>query len=214
MIAEKITPEDLEKILDSEVGERPVAAYLKINPWIPYWTICSAAGHCRYALPEFPLGSRWKVDLLLLNSYSGTWEAHFIEFEPAGDPVFTKKRTPTKAFAAALRQIDDWKSYWEENRGQVRADMVSWAKTKDKLLYSTRAEPSNNSGDYLANPETVIFEKYYIVIGRSSKMNVETRQLAGKYQRDHGVQVFSYDRFLELAKRRYPMGKHFADDPG
>lgn len=205
MTEEEVNPLEFERILNSSVNERSAAAYLKLAPWIPYWTLCALGGHCRYALPEFPLGAEWKVDLLILNSYSGAWEAHFIEFEPVGDKILTRKRTPTKTFAIAIRQIDDWRRYFERNRNVVRADMVRLATKNDKLGYDTDVEPCNYSGDRLLDPSTVILDHYHIVIGRSTVLSPETRQLMGRYLPDHGVQVVSYDRFLQLTKRRYPL---------
>jgi hypothetical protein len=77
-------------------GERVAAGYLKDNPHILYLTMCPASGHDRFVFYEFPLGSQFVADALILNSYSGVWEAILIEFESVGYPVFTKAGTPSR----------------------------------------------------------------------------------------------------------------------
>jgi hypothetical protein len=207
---EAVDVEQLRRILATDPSERSVVAYMQSAPWIPYWTFCASSGHDRYAIFEFPLGNAYKCDLLLLNSYSGSWEALFIEFEPVGDRVFTKAGVPTKRLAAAQKQVDEWSTFIERNRELVRADMVRYAKAKDRLLYSVRkGEPSNMSGQRLADPTTYIVIRYKIVIGRSSVMSPEALALAGRYRSSRNAEVVSYDRLLHLAERRYEQ-KHGA----
>lgn len=184
-------------------GERIAAAYFRDNPRILYWTICPASGHDRYVFFEFPLGSQFVADALILNSYSGAWEATLIEFEPVGDPVFTKGGTPSRRLAGALKQVEDWDEYIRHNGDLIRRDLVRWASRYDKLGYSEGEDPSNFSGDKLADSRSLILYKYAIVIGRSSNMPQDRRWLAGRSARHHTSEIISYDRFLRLAERRY-----------
>lgn len=199
---EKVDLTEFRAALD-DPGERAAAAYLRKNPRVLYWTFCSASGHDRFVFFEFPLGSQYVADAVILNSYSGAWEAFFIEFEPAGDATFTKAGTPTKRLAGAFRQVDDWRMYIEQNADSVRRDFVRWAGKYDRLGYSDGRSPSNYSGDRLADPRSVILYKYAVIIGRSSRTPQETRSLAGRHAKHHFVDVVSYDRFLRLAERRY-----------
>ncbi len=200
---ETVDPSEMRDILESEKDERKIASYLRDNPRIVYWTLCPASGHTRYAFSEFPLGSEFKADFVLLNSYSGAWEAYFIELEPIDDQLFTKNRTPSQRLATAIRQIDDWHGYIERNLESVRRDLVRWVKKYDILGYSSTDNPCNGTGHYLADSNTVIWFKYAIVIGRSSMLNEEQRNLAGRYRNNHQAEVITYDRLLDLAERRY-----------
>jgi hypothetical protein len=202
--AEKVDVNEFRRVLTETPGERAITKYLKSAPWIPYWTFCTLSGHDRYAIYEFPLGSTFKADMLLLNSYSGAWEAWFIEFESADDSVFTKAGVPTQTLASAQRQIDDWRQYIDRHKELVRADMVRAAKKRDKLLYSECGEdPCNFSGNHLADPNSFIHWRFRIVIGRSSTMSSEERSLLGRYPTGHGVEIVTYDRLLRLAEARY-----------
>jgi hypothetical protein len=205
---ESVDVNEFRRVLSESRDERTAVEFLKSAPWVPYWTFCSTGGHDRYAIFEFPLGCAHKCDLLLLNSYSGYWEALFVEFEAVVDRVFTKAGVPSKRLAIAQRQVDDWNAYITQHREVVRADMVRYAKRKDRLKYSARTgEPSNFGGDRLSDPTTHINFKFKIVIGRSSSLSPEARQLAGRYLADRSAELVTYDRLLHLAERRYE-GKH------
>ena len=202
MANDNVEPAEFRRILDNEGGERAVAKYLCDNPEILYWTLCPSSGHARYVFCEFPLGSQYNVDVVILNSYSGTWEVYFVELEPVHDPVYTKAGIPSQRLAGAIKQLDDWREYVQQNPDAVRRDLVRWAMERDKLGY-TKREPVNRSGDRLADSRTVILYRYQVVIGRSSKHSAEVRALAGRHALSHSQQVVSYDRLLHLVERRY-----------
>jgi antiviral defense system Shedu protein SduA len=177
--------------------------YLRHNPWVLYWTLCSAGGHSRYVLPGFPLGARYKTDFALVNSYSGAFEVFFVELEPPGDCAFTRAGNPSKRLAGAIKQVDDWRAFFELYQHEVRVTLVSWTKRKDVLGYHPKSEPFNYAGQRLSDPEAPLLDKYLIVIGRSGHQSAETRHRAGRFGRGHSVEVVSYDRLLGLAQRRY-----------
>lgn len=211
MTEESVDVNQFRRLLETTKGEREVVSFLRDASWIPYWTFCTASGHDRYALFEFPLGSSYQCDLLLLNSYSGVWEGFFIEFEPVDDPVFTKAGVPSKRLAVAQRQIDDWRNFIRDHFALLRNDMIRYAKEFDRLGYSENGgEPCNFSGDRLSDPSTFFQCHFKIVIGRSSTISKEHRALMGRYQAGHNVELVSYDRLLHLAERRYE-GKHGDD---
>jgi Domain of unknown function (DUF4263) len=201
---EKVSVAEFRRILDEAPDERTLTEYLKNAPRIPYWTFCKAGGHDRYAIPEFPLSNLYKADLLLLNSYSGAWEAIFVEFESADDPVFTKNGVPSKRLAIAQRQIDEWRAFNQRYPDLVRAEMVRSAKRSDCLGYSDKDdEPMNDSGDRLADPGSFFHWHYRIVIGRRSTLTKEKRDLLGRYANGHDVEIVTYDRLLRVAEHLY-----------
>lgn len=156
---------------------------------------------------EFPLGSRYRADYVILNSYSGVWEVKFIELEPVDDPVFTKSGVPSRRLSGAIKQVDDWAEYYDVHKEQVRSDLVYWAKNNDILGYDTRDEPSNYSGDKLADPRSYLSESFHIIAGRRNNIDREGHRRKATYTSKHGIEIASYDRILDLAKVRY-------NDPG
>jgi len=202
-ISEYINPENFEKLLDMQEGERGIASFLGENPQAVYWTFCRTGGHTRYVFKEFPIGTRYVADFVILNSYSGLWEVMFIELEPVDDLTFNKSGTPTKRFLGSLKQVDDWVEYFDEHKLQIRSDLVRWAQTKDILGYSDPSFVCNDSGDYLVDPSTTIWESFHVIIGRRHALSKEGRRRKATYRTKRDVEVMSYDRILDMVKERY-----------
>ena len=173
------------------------------SPQILYWTLSRGGGHDRYVFREFPLGSRYKVDFVVLNSYSGSWQVNFIELEPVDCRPLTKSGIPSARLAGALKQVEDWADYFSNNKEQVRADLVRWAKEKDILGYSNRSEPCNFSGQFLAHPSTYISDHYTIFVGRREMLEAQQQKQKARYTQRYNVEVASYDRLLDLVRDRY-----------
>jgi len=200
---ETVDPAEFRRLLNESPGEREVAAYLRDHPGIVFWTLCATGGHDKYVFSEFPLGTQYVADLVVLHAFSSTWKTFLVELESADDPVFNKDGTPGKRLATATRQVDDWRGFIEQNQDLVRRDLVRCAKQRDRLGYSHKSEPCNYTGDNLADPRTRIHFEYKIVIGRSSTLAPNIRALMGRYRPNHNVELISYDRLLDLAERRY-----------
>ena len=175
MLTEKVNPAALRRLLDSDATERQLHRYIRRHPWVLYWTLCSAAGHSRYVFPSFPLGASYKTDFAVLNSYSYAFEIYFVELEPPTDRTFTKAGNPSRRLASAIKQVDDWRAFFEMNRVHVCQTLVNWAKRKDVLGYDSDSEPFNFSGQHLLDPKVHLFDYYVVVIGRSSAQSAEIR---------------------------------------
>lgn len=194
---------DFESFLDQEKGERGISEKLLNAPQILYWTLSRGGGHDRYVFREFPLGSRFKVDFVVLNSYSGSWQVTFIELEPVGCRPFTKAGVPSARLSGALKQIEDWADYFSTHKEQVRSDLVLWAKQRDILGYSDRSEPCNFSGQFLADSSTYLSDHYTIFVGRRTMLEANEQKRKSRYTQRYNVEVASYDRMLDLVRDRY-----------
>lgn len=194
----------IQELLMTENGERKIKSFLKNNPSLIYWTFCVSGGHKNYIFSEFAVGNQYKSDLVVLHSYSGAFEAHFIELEPIGDKLFNKNRTPSKALRKATLQIDDWRDYIKRNGDSLRKDLVRWAKTKDLLNpQNPNFDPSNYAKEILADPSTSIYYSFHIIIGKRENLIKEKRELKNRYKEFHNIDVGSYDRFLDTATQKY-----------
>lgn len=204
VIRDNTDPVELQVILSASKGERKITQYLKQNPALIYWAFCRTGGHVNYVFSDFTVGNQFEADFVVLHTYSSTFEAHFIELESVRDPVFNKARTPSKRLATATRQIDDWKEYISKNEWPLRQDLVRWCKTRDILNVPTPdRDPANYAKELLVDPSTMLYVHYYIIIGMREDLTAEKRDLKDRYRKHHGIDVGSYDRFLDIASSRY-----------
>lgn len=200
---DNVDPEDLNEILDKKAGERDISSFLKKNPDLVYWTFCRTGGHVNYVFSEFTIGNQFKADLVVLHTHSGGFEAHFIELEPVRDTIFNKNNTPSKKLAIAIRQIDDWKEYIKTNEWNLRKDLVRWAIKKDLLNKKDKDhDPSNYAKEILTDPSVGLFFTFYIIIGLRKNLTKEKRLLKNRYRENHGIDIGSYDRFVDTAMTR------------
>lgn len=191
----------LNRILSHSEGEREIVPFLKKNPSLLFWTYCTTGGHSNYILHEFPFGSRYKADFVILFSFSGGWEVHLIELERVRDKVFTRNRTPARALNDALKQIKDWQEYIRRNDNNFRMDLADWAKRRDILKESERKYAlSSESGLLLKDPETYVGYQYHIVIGRRVAIDHDIRNLMNRYRYD-SIDIGTYDKFIDIAER-------------
>lgn len=189
----------LSKVIESNSGEHEVTNFLAKHPNIVRWAFSKTGGHSAFVLKEFPFGCNYRADFVVLMSRSGAWEVHMIEFEPPNDKVINKDGTPSQRFNKAISQINDWKSYIERNPVQVRQDLSDWCVKKDILgFFSEEESPSNDTGDYLHDPNTCIWYHFHIVIGRRDKINKEQRRKMNQYYAAP-ADVCTYGRLLDIA---------------
>jgi hypothetical protein len=200
---ENVNPKYFASLLNKGVGEHTLSKYLARNPWILYWTFCPASGHMRYLFREFPLGSSYKADFVILNADSVSWQATFIELEPSTSTVFNRSRTPSKRLASALCQISDWKIFVDNNQDFIRKTYFDWIRRKDLLKYSDPITRSEDSYYNILNPESVIEYDYSIVIGRRPADKYLSHNPRARFRSSFGIDIVSYDRLLDLSRYRY-----------
>lgn len=190
---------ELELILRDSLGERAVSAFLGLHPEILRWAVCWTGGHNTYVLREFPLGSQFRADFIVITSYSGTWEVHVIELEPHDDHVFTQAGLPSSKLNTALRQINDWEDYIERNP-MIRADLARWCVSRDILgLHTGRESPTNYTGNRLNDIDSSISYHYYIFIGNRASMTDDSRKRRHQIAGSSDVKIFSYSRLVDIA---------------
>jgi Domain of unknown function (DUF4263) len=191
----------LEHLLDTQMGERKVVQFLAQYPRLLCDYFVNPRGHCQYVLMEVSLGGDYYMDAVVLNGYSGAWEGYFVEFESVADKVFNRDRTPTAGTKAALKQIADWRQYMRLNLTQFRRKLAKLCQTKDLLGdRDPEFEPCTFSNHRLKDPESVMWEHFWIITGRRENLSQEVRTLMARQQTEARVFMGSYDGFLDLAK--------------
>ena len=197
----KRTSQELQQLLDTETGERKAVQFLAKNPALLRDYFISPRGHCQFVLTEVSLGGDYYMDAVVINGYSGAWEGWFIEFEPVVDPVFNKDGTPTARTRGAMKQIADWREYMRLNPTQFRRKLAKLCQTKDLLGdHEPEWEPCTYSNHRLRDPESVMWERFWIITGRRADLSQEVRALMARQQSESRIHFGSYDGLVDLAK--------------
>ncbi|MGO8929104.1 MAG: Shedu anti-phage system protein SduA domain-containing protein [Limisphaerales bacterium] len=184
----------LQSLLDSAPTERPVLAWLKKNPIV----LTRAIQFGRYVAAEFPFGSDFRADFVVLGPYSGGFDVHFVELEPPKERLFTKAGNPARRLAGAVAQIDSWRSFIEHDRSAVIRDLAKFFRLRE-LVYKRRTLPRDHCGWPLYHPQLELHWTFKIIIGRRADLVDEHIQKKASYRLHHHIEIMTYDRLLEAS---------------
>jgi type II secretory pathway pseudopilin PulG len=100
------------------------------------------------------------------------------------------------------KQIADWREYMRLNPTQFRRKLAKLCQTKD-LLQSPEpdVEPCTYSNHRLKDPESFMWEHFWIISGRRQNLSPSIRALMARQQHESKVFMASYDGFIDVAKR-------------
>jgi hypothetical protein len=100
--------------------ERAICAWLKRNPLVISHGLGGFPGK---VVAEFPFGSDFRADFVMLTGFSGGFDIHFVELEPPNAALFTRSGAAAKRLNGALAQINAWRSYIETDRQSVLREL-------------------------------------------------------------------------------------------
>lgn len=172
--------------IDSAKKENDIQGYIKRNE---KWFIPASlfeeydfGHHEAYIAPEQMLGSKYRVDYMLLGRNSLGHQIIFVEFEDVNvDYKIKSSNTESESVRKGLTQIKDWRRWMDANR-----------------LYFMRScglvDISRNIPSWGIN--------YCLVVGRRNRMDDIANQMRGQSQQDiSGLRIVSYDRLVDNVKR-------------
>lgn len=184
-----------------ESGERAIMSFLAKHPELVYWAFARTDGHASFVLKEFPFGSRYKADFVVLYAYSRVWEIHLIELEPPNDLVITKRGVPSARLSGAVSQVSDWRDYFSRHRAVVQRDLNDWCGKKDLLGWmQDPKDPMNFTGDELKDPSIFVDLQCHVIIGRRAALDSEKGRKVNQYGYNGFVRIGTFDRFLDIAR--------------
>jgi hypothetical protein len=192
---------DLLNILETSNGERKIHAYLKENPQLIWATFMNCGGHSDYAIPEFSLGSKFRTDFVVMQSFSGGWNIALIELEPVDEDLFNQDGTPTKRLRGAIQQIDNWRRYIDSEKASFCSALADAAMQYDVL------DPERNLGMEpfcikcpLRDPQTYLCASYHIMMGRRKSLDEKSQRIRASYKPYHSIEIATYDRLVQVAE--------------
>lgn len=177
--------------------ERAVCAWLKRNPLMIAHGLGGFPGK---VVAEFPFGSDFRADFVMLKGFSGGWDIHFVELEPPNVPLFTKSGVAAKRLNSALAQVNAWRSFVDTDRQSVLRNLSTHTQ-KHELIWKHRDhEPEDNVGWRLYNPKSLLNWQYHIIIGRRGRQTDEELFKKASFLSHSKIDVMTYDRLFETAK--------------
>ncbi len=194
----------LTSVLANSGTERPVCAWLKSGENRPLLISHGLGGFPCYVKGlrhEFPFGSEFRADFVRLCPSSGAWDIDFVELEPPGCALFTRQGVPAKRLNSAMAQIDNWRTFIEENRPSVLRDLSRFVQKKELVFRHRDHEPANDVGQTLYDPKCWVRWDYYILIGRRKLLSDDELRMKAAFANHHNIEVLTYDRLLDAAKK-------------
>lgn len=188
----------LAKLLESTTGERKIVRWLTEHPHV----LTQCAGRpfgSYYLISEFKFGSDFRADFVALNPFSGGWDIHYFELEPASAKLFTKKGHFAKRLNEAVTQIDLWRRFLENNRDTVLKELSKAVMKKELLSGALGHEPADNCGWPLYHPRSLLNHEFKIVIGRRASLSDVQIEQKASFLKNHNIEVMTYDRLIESA---------------
>ena len=168
--------------LDKATKENDIQSYIKRNEkwFIPLSILKNYDFGHHYAcvVPEYSLGSEYRVDYLLIGKNSIGYQFVFVEFEDVNVEYRNKSsNSETEKVRKGLTQIRDWKRWIDNNK--------DYFENSEGIAEFGRNIPS--WGFY-----------YCLVVGRRGKMDDMANKLRGEMQSDiPSLKIISYDRIVD-----------------
>ncbi|MFZ5493947.1 MAG: Shedu anti-phage system protein SduA domain-containing protein [Verrucomicrobiota bacterium] len=174
--------------------------FLKNHPWVIAESFHKIAD-ANYVVSEYPFGSDYRADFVVLGGYSGGWEIHFIELEPPDAPLFTRSGAMAKRLNSAFHQVDCWRIFIDQNRQDVLRELSKFAMRRDLLRGPRAEEPTDSVGWRLDHPKSSLHFYFDVVIGRRDALDRDELVRKAAFGANHRIEVMTYDRFIPAIRK-------------
>jgi len=157
---------------------------------------------------KFKLADNYITDFAIVgqerNTNSISAFVSLVEIERSDKPLFTKSGDPTSFLSHSVRQVQNWKTWYEENRAFLKK------RYKDILLQNPLEQivPPNR---YYRNYEYFgldygFYARYFCIVGRRKDLTIRDNVLLGQMNHDlDEIHIITYDvlleNFIKLLKR-------------
>jgi hypothetical protein len=177
-----------------------VRLFLKNHPWVIAESFHKIA-NANYVVSEYPFGSDYRADFVVLGGYSGGWEIHFIELEPPDAPLFTKSGAIARRLNGAFQQVESWRIFIDQNRQDVLRELSKFAMKRDLLRGPRNNEPSDSVGRPLVHPKSSLHFYFDVVIGRRDNLTRDELVRKAAFGANYRIEVMTYDRFIPAIRK-------------
>lgn len=189
--------EPLKQALNSAKNEQEIGAYLKQHLELIY-ALNEHSWNCVIPAAEFPIGTKYRSDFIVLSACSGYWNCVLIEMQSPNDKIYTKRKEASAGLREAQRQIEEWQMYISSYEPAFRDQLAELA--ADEPAFCSNASVHQRASTELRDPHTMIYFRYKILIGRR-------QYLMGDLNKRRSTliapccEIVTFDRLLDRAKR-------------
>lgn len=177
---EAITQHDvkeLARLLDRGRGERPVQAFLQCHPQVMVQLV--RGGWSRWVIPQKRMGDKHVTDFIIGERDSLGYHWHAVELESPTAKLFTQAGDPSAALTHAIRQVQDWRSWLNNNLEYARRDRVDGGLELRGIRPDVPAK---------------------IFIGRRSMLDSDTQRRREQMSHDSGIEIHTFDHLYDVAE--------------
>jgi hypothetical protein len=141
--------------------------------------------HGAYLFTEFPIGTSYKADYLIVGQNSDGYHHIFCEFESVSrskqsETIVKKDGNFGSIILKGLAQIDLWKNFLQSNFNVLENDFLKYKNPKDELPIEFR-----KFKQWQIN--------YVVVAGRRNDYTERSRELRTQYKSERNIQILHYD---------------------
>jgi len=192
--------------LDDAGNEQKIQTFLRKNVVIIRNALNAWAWNYVDVLPEFRLGSDYRVDYLIVSAHSGAWHVVFVELKSPRARLFTAKGLPSEALNTVLRQLDDW-SRWVNRHESLLRETLARHLARDQIpSMCSPLDLHTTAETEIRDPRTVLYKEFHVVIGRREDLRQEDQERRGTYH-ERGYDIVTFDRLLDVARKLDEAGK-------
>lgn len=182
----------IKLISDRTITERAILNYINKTPAfhiiaaILQGANFSFGHHSTYLFPEFPLGTSYKADYLLVGRSSGGHEFVFIELENPYEHITIQDGELGNTFRKGILQVKDWQRWLQENYSTLSEYFEKSARNGEAL-----------PKEFLKYDATRIH--YVVVAGMRSNFSEKTYRIAREYRDREKIQLLHYENVYDYA---------------
>lgn len=189
--------DQLKQALDQANNEREIGEYLKGHKNLLY-ALNEHSWNCVKLTAEFPIGTKYRADYMILSACSGYWNCVLVEMQSPKDKIFTKKQEFSAGLREGFRQVEEWQAYISMNEAAFRDQLADLA--ADEPAYCSNAAVHTRASSEIRDPRTVIYYRYKILIGREQFLDAELNRRRNTLI-DFRCEIVTFDRLLNRARR-------------
>ena len=139
--------------------------------------------HEAHIFSEFPLGTSYKADYLLLGRNSHGWHFVFVEFEALSGQITTRNGDFGLVLRKGESQIKDWEIWLEKNFSSL------------KEFFLRKIKPNESLPNEFCNFDRTRIH-YVVVAGKRNDFNDRTYRLVREF-RNKNIHFIHYDNLMD-----------------